>query len=47
MPAVWRKSAGHLHFRVIARKRTTMVRIIATALALFFTNAALADDWKE
>jgi hypothetical protein len=24
-----------------------MVRVIATALALFFTGAALADDWKE
>jgi hypothetical protein len=24
-----------------------MVRAIATALALFFTGAALADDWKE
>jgi hypothetical protein len=24
-----------------------VVRVIATALALFFTGAALADDWKE
>ena len=24
-----------------------MVRVIATALALFFTSAAQADDWKE
>jgi hypothetical protein len=24
-----------------------MLRVIATALALFFTGAALADDWKE
>ena len=24
-----------------------MVRVIATALALFFTGAALADDWKD
>jgi hypothetical protein len=24
-----------------------MVRVIATTLALFFTDAALADDWKE
>jgi hypothetical protein len=24
-----------------------MVRVIATALALLFTGAALADDWKE
>jgi hypothetical protein len=24
-----------------------MVRVTATALALFFTGAALADDWKE
>jgi hypothetical protein len=24
-----------------------MVRVIATALALFFSGAALADDWKE
>jgi hypothetical protein len=24
-----------------------MARVIATALALFFTSAALADDWKE
>jgi hypothetical protein len=24
-----------------------MARVIAAALALFFTNAALADDWKE
>ena len=24
-----------------------MLRLIATALALFFTGAALADDWKD
>ena len=30
-----------------APKRITMVRAVATALALFLTGAALADDWKE
>jgi hypothetical protein len=24
-----------------------MMRVIATAVALFFTGAALADDWRE
>src|SRR6516162_290402 len=28
-------------------RRITMVRAVATALALFLTGAALADDWKE
>jgi hypothetical protein len=33
-----------LHSSGTAR-RTTMVRVIAIALILFFTGAALADDW--
>jgi hypothetical protein len=44
---VWHQSPAAPTFARDCSQEDNMVRLVATALALFFTSAALADDCKE
>src|ERR1700729_3754238 len=43
----WSQSPGALTSSRSDLWRTSMLRVITTALTLFFAGAALADEWKE